>query len=432
MKTVTISKMHRRRKNRKTARIFASLVFMAFSAYFITLSSQGKKSITNLLKDTGKSIGRTVCMNTMENCSPVMEYGMYSKIGLKSLNWEAALIGGGVSKNSDMQKLVAATNAAKENQTAVQASLAEKELVIDKNSDVGEVEVLEDDTYFEPDDEGMKSEAVETGAESANAIAQNKAIISQLKKSKSTNYLVKNFFIVDSSTRINDSVFNVEKLLNTDCTMKKRASRPQILIYHTHGGSEEFVNSRQGKESDSVVGVGTTLEKLLSEKYGFNVIHDKTCYDVINGKIDRSKAYDKALNGVTKILKKNPTIQVCIDLHRDNASQGKKRAAMVNGKSTAQIMFFNGLSRNANGEISYLKNSNLQGNLAFSLKMKMKAMELYPNLTTKIYLKQYRYNLHLRKKSLLIELGTNLNTVAEAKNAMEPLAEVLKQVLNED
>ena len=58
-------------------------------------------------------------------------------------------------------------------------------------------------------------------------------------------------------------------------------------------------------------------------------------------------------------------------------------------------------------------------------------MELYPDFMTKIYLKGYRYNLHLREKSLLIELGTDLNTVQEAQNAMEPLAEVLNEVLNE-
>ncbi|MBR3771592.1 MAG: stage II sporulation protein P, partial [Clostridium sp.] len=170
----------------------------------------------------------------------------------------------------------------------------------------------------------------------------------------------------------------------------------------------------------------------LTDDYGFNVIHDETCYDIINGKLDRNKAYDKALAALNKTLKKYPSIEVVIDLHRDEASRNQKRVTKINGEDTAQFMFFNGLSRKSSGEnISYLKNPNLQGNLAFSLQLKMKAMELYPNVTTKIYLKSLRYNLHLREKSLLIELGTNLNTVAEAKNAMKPLAEVLNGVLNE-
>ena len=94
-------------------------------------------------------------------------------------------------------------------------------------------------------------------------------------------------------------------------------------------------------------------------------------------------------------------------------------------------MFFNGLSRNRKGDIRYLKNDNLQANLSFSLQMKMKCMELYPNLAKPVYLKSYRYNLHMRKRSLLIELGNENNTLAEAKNAMGPLAKVLNQVLSE-
>jgi stage II sporulation protein P len=57
-------------------------------------------------------------------------------------------------------------------------------------------------------------------------------------------------------------------------------------------------------------------------------------------------------------------------------------------------------------------------------------MELYPGLAKPVYLKSYRYNLHVRKKSLLIELGNENNTLQEAKNAMEPLAKVLDQVLS--
>jgi stage II sporulation protein P len=107
-----------------------------------------------------------------------------------------------------------------------------------------------------------------------------------------------------------------------------------------------------------------------------------------------------------------------------------RRITTINGKKTAQLMFFNGLSRNRKGDITYLKNDNLQANLAFSLQMKLKCMELYPNLAKPIYLKSYRYNLHLRKRSMLLELGNENNTLEEAKNAMPPLAKILEQVLS--
>ena len=48
-----------------------------------------------------------------------------------------------------------------------------------------------------------------------------------------------------------------------------------------------------------------------------------------------------------------------------------------------------------------------------------------------IYLKAYRYNLHLLPKSLLIEAGAQTNTVEEMKNAMEVLERTLKRVVTE-
>ena len=101
----------------------------------------------------------------------------------------------------------------------------------------------------------------------------------------------------------------------------------------------------------------------------------------------------------------------------------------INGKATARIMFFNGLSQTPEGPISYLPNPYREENLAFSLKMQLKAEEYYPGFTRKIYLKGLRYNEHLRPRSALIEVGAQTNTFEEAKNAMEPLAELLDMVL---
>lgn len=260
-------------------------------------------------------------------------------------------------------------------------------------------------------------------------IKSNIAAINKLKNSKSRSFLLKNFYITDSSTSIDNSVFNVEKLLSKDVTIEK-SSKPQILIFHTHAASEAFIDSRKGKQSDSIVGVGSRLAYLLRKKYGYNVIHDTTEFDRINGSIDRSKAYNKAADKLEATLKKYPSIEVVIDLHRDGVGNSVQRLTTIDGKKTAQVMFFNGLSRNSSGNIEYLHNKNLQANLAFSLQMKLKCMENYPDFARPVYLKGYRYNMHLRENFLLIELGNENNTVEEAKNAMEPLAKVLDQVLS--
>ena len=308
----------------------------------------------------------------------------------------------------------------KEESEAVETSLE-----YDADAAVLDAALQENETYREKSTEEAKEELIMSQS------GDNRKKIQYLQRTKSLNYLLRNFYIVDSSTSINKKIFDVETLLNTELAMKK-SSEPQIYIFHTHGASEHFVDSKPGDKAESVVGVGTYLTEILEKKYGYQVIHDETEYDRINGKIDRNKAYNKAAKGLKSALKKYPSIQVVIDLHRDGVGNKVHRLTKVNGKRTAQLMFFNGLSRNRKGEIKYLKNDNLQANLSFSLQMKLKCMELYPNLAKPVYLKSYRYNLHMKKRSLLIELGNENNTMQEAKNAMEPLAKVLNQVLSED
>lgn len=254
-------------------------------------------------------------------------------------------------------------------------------------------------------------------------------IVEELKETKSVEYLWNHFYIVDSTTSVTKSLFPVKQLLERKMQMEKKKNTKQILIYHTHGASETFADSRTGKIEDSVVGVGNVLAEEL-EKRGYGVYHDTKRYDLINGKIDRSLAYNEALEGIEKILSKNKDIEVVIDLHRDAVGKGKHTFTTINGKKTAIVMFFNGLSRSKNGPIEYLYNPNLQGNLAFSLQMKCAAMEYYDGFTKPIYLKGYRYNLHVKEKSLLIELGNENNTVEEAKNAAAPLADILEKVLS--
>ncbi len=271
-------------------------------------------------------------------------------------------------------------------------------------------------------------ESVQTMAEGQTAVRKNNGSVEKLKNSLDIDYLWSKFYIVDSTTSVTKDLFDVKKLLEDDMTLEKKEGKKQILIYHTHGASESFADSTKSAE-DSVVGVGTLLAKELEQR-GYGVIHDTTKYDWIDGQLDRSLAYNKSLEGIEKIRKENPDIKVLIDLHRDSVGAGRHTYTTINGKKTAIVMFFNGMSRNRSGPIEYLKNPNLQGNLAFSLQCKCKAMEYYDGFTKPIYLKGYRYNLHLEKRSLLIELGNQNNTVEEAKNAAAPLADVLDKVLS--
>lgn len=237
--------------------------------------------------------------------------------------------------------------------------------------------------------------------------------------------LVGKFYTVDASTYTTAEELSAIKLSSVDMKMAGSASGPQILIYHTHS-HEGYADSAADDASTTIIGVGEHLAEILRQEYGYQVLHHTGVYDE-----DRDYAYSNALPALEQVLKENPTIEVVIDLHRDSVAADTRLVTEIGGQQTARFMFFNGLSRVRElGEIGYLPNENLQGNLAFSFQMQKTCEEYYPGLARKIYLKGYRYNMHLKPRTLLVELGAQNNTVQEAMNACGPLARVLDMVLS--
>ena len=242
------------------------------------------------------------------------------------------------------------------------------------------------------------------------------------------NYLVNEYFTVDGGTVADADLLDAASFLSEDLSIVKNQAVPQILIYHTHS-QEEFADSVEGDAGTTIVGMGNVLADALEAK-GYQVIHDTGVYDLVDGVLDRSAAYDYARTAVEELLAQYPTIQVVIDLHRDGV-EGQKFVTEIDGKPCSKVMFFNGISRNQQGEISYLPNPYIKQNLAFSFQMEFAARQQYPGFTRNIYLKAERFNLHLRPRSVLIEAGTQLNTVEEERNAMEILANLLDEVLQQ-
>jgi len=251
-------------------------------------------------------------------------------------------------------------------------------------------------------------------------------------------FLLNKIFVVDTNTSMTEEELSLSNLLDQDLSVENLKTSvesideaaPKILIYHTHA-SEAFVDSREGCVEDTIVGVGAYLKELLENQYGIPVYHDTTTYDVIDGVLDRSKAYENSYNGVSQILKDNPSIEVVIDLHRDGVDEETHLVTEINGKKTAKIMFLNGVSRSTmNGEIAYLENPNKLTNLAFSFQMYLTGKEHYGDYVRKIYVRSLRYNLHVMPRATLIEVGAQNNTIQEEKNAMEPLAAILDKVLS--
>lgn len=288
----------------------------------------------------------------------------------------------------------------------------------ERGDGVWEAVPVEEETDITPVPE--PTEALEVlGTPLLAAISAKKAALSSL----SFDAVRSQYFIVDQTTSFPEDVAALDTLLFTDVSMN-RFGGGKILIYHTHG-SEGYIDSKAGETADTVIGVGEALAAQL-RALGYEVIHDRTAYDVCEGQINRDVSYNQALDGLTKQLMKHPDIEVMIDLHRDS---GEKRVCTIDGTEMAQLMLFNGLCRTNSGPMSKLTNPNLVYNLAFGLQCKIIGEEAYPGLFKKNYLKGYRYNMHLRQRAMLVEVGTGQNTVAEAYRAMTPFAKVLDLLL---
>lgn len=320
-----------------------------------------------------------------------------------------------------------------ENLAAMENAQAKQILAENKNVERVEVDgqsVTEvDETKMTEDAEPNKKETNSSDEDNVIQAAEKMAKSDKKKKInrkklEDFDYLRQTFYQIDNMTTIGKDQLCVDKLLKPDMIVDTSVDGPQILIYHTHS-QEGYKDSEPGDLSESVVGLGDTLTKLLEDK-GFRVLHHKGTYDLP----DRDHAYSTAAPKIEQIIKENPSIQVVIDLHRDGVAESTRLVTEQNGKKMAQIMFFNGLSRTTSiGDIAYLKNPYIEDNLAFSFQMQLAAAEYYPGLTRRIYLKGYRYNMHLCPKSLLVEVGAQTNTLKEAQNSMEPLADLLGKVL---
>lgn len=257
-------------------------------------------------------------------------------------------------------------------------------------------------------------------------------IITESSQESLLDEKVSAYFTFDDNALIMPEDFDLSSFQNEPIAVDLYGQEPKILVVHTHS-QEEYIDSREGMEEDTIVGVGQTLCEILANEYGISVVHDVKQYDMENGELNRENSYEKMEQSVLKLLKKYPSVKVILDLHRDGVADDVHLVTTIEGQPTARLMFVNGICRPIEKaeNVKNFNNPYIKENLAFSYQMQLQAETIYPDFMRKIYIKPYRYSTNLMPYSLLVEVGANTNTVEEAKNAMAPFAKLLTAVLGD-
>jgi stage II sporulation protein P len=234
-----------------------------------------------------------------------------------------------------------------------------------------------------------------------------------------------------SGLKMNNATnYNVDpdKLCTAELNINITGENPEVLIMHTHttecfnGDEMSGESERTTNENYNMCQIGKIVKDTL-EEYGIKTIHDKTIHDYPT----YQGAYTRAFETIRKNIEKNPTIKVVLDLHRDAYiySDGSKLrvATKINGENAAQVMLVIGTDSMG------LSHQHWKENLTLASKLQNAAEKLYPGLMRPLNLRRERFNMHATTGSLLIEIGSNGNTLSEAEISARYIANALAAVL---
>lgn len=201
---------------------------------------------------------------------------------------------------------------------------------------------------------------------------------------------------------------------------------PKVLIYHTHTHEAyeqvaedpyEAIEAWRTADADhSVVRVGEALAEGL-RGYGFDVTHDATDHEGTQ----LSTAYTRSLATLEGY---GEPFDLYIDLHRDAYVAGEvETATLASGEAAAPLMLLIG---NGNG---FSEKPYYRENLAFAQALEARINTIEPGLCKPVLVKDGRYNQHIGVFAVLVEVGHNRNTLAQALNAVPTLAEAIDDLL---
>lgn len=208
-----------------------------------------------------------------------------------------------------------------------------------------------------------------------------------------------------------------------DAQTLARLKNSKIFLYCTHSAESYIPNSGKARldgQRGLINQVAATIEQKLN-KSGMPAEFIDTIHDYP----DYNKSYTNSRVTVTQIVKNNKNILGLFDVHRDSIpGEGKASTISVKGKQTARILIVVGTNERK-------PNPNWQQNRAFAEEIYEMGEKMYPGLIKGVITKAGTYNQEFSTRALLLEFGSDQNTLDDVTNAAQFFADVLMEVLKE-
>lgn len=212
------------------------------------------------------------------------------------------------------------------------------------------------------------------------------------------------------------------------------SDKGRILIYHTHtyeayeqqeASYQETERWRTADSAFNMVRVGEELSQLL-RSLGYVVVHDTTAFEPP----DLSSAYSRSLAMLESRHKAGESYDLYIDLHRDAYVEGQTgdNTVSIGGTEAARLMLLIGKGEGYTNAGYDLK-PDWEANLSCAQSITDALNQQIPGFCKDVRLKSGRFNQHVAKNCVLIEVGNNRNTLQQALAAMPYLADAIASAL---
>lgn len=283
----------------------------------------------------------------------------------------------------------------------------------------------------------MLSKAIKLNSGKYLSVVGREISYLKVEKKISDDTLVDPENSIDKFTLNEDQVYELENEVNNKADMssvqvfnpklKKEASiKPEVLIYHTHTCESYKPNGSSCADlNKNIAAVGDELKKEL-EKYGITTIHDKTIHDLesYNDSYTRSRATLK------KYLNEYKDFKLIIDLHRDSIENKDKVTTTINGENVARFSFV--MTKNHPNSYKNIKLSETLAEISNKFYPGDKDNGINSFYKGAFYYehgKQF-YSQDLNSNVVLMEVGSQVNTLSEAKASAKYIARIIAEYIN--